>query len=529
MPRVGVHVAEQALELPARHVAADGLGPKHVRGVGVVAHALGPGELPGRGLHAAHRRVPPGDVDPGGPRGARQGAAASGLAPPVEALAHPEGLEGAHGGEAGVLQSLRARRVRGVAAPAARRELGGRQDVVHLEHAVLHVAVLKVPLVVVVAAAAASRPLLVRLPEAVPPVDRGVENGLLLGQDAEPLQLALLLVEAGHGARHHGPDLREVQARAGAHLEQGRRDLQQPEGLDPEHGQLPVQHGDVGLVVQLLDVLQLALGEGHAGLGPVQPLKVHRLQGLREAEAVVDGDEVDRGEGKRLGPPSAEVRNRRPGLHDLVLLAHQDVPRVPVRVEQPDVQDADPVDRVHGEHGSPDVRGVVLVLHELLDGHQLGALPGLALVVVEDPVGHPRQGGARHLRKVLVVQEVRRRLPQAGLPDPHRGLEPRVAEPPSHEALGVVRRQGLLVRRLHHRDLLPSVALEHVAPAEAVREALGLHAALEPPGDLLHHAPELGPRLVLAERLDGGPDPHRRRGRAPRPRQRARAAVAPVL
>ena len=93
-------------------------------------------------------------------------------------------------------------------------------------------------------------------------------------------------------------------------------------------------------------------------LWPMQPLKVGRLQGLGQAEAVVDGHQLQLAGVQHLQAAEAGAA--------LALAAHQDVARVAVGVPDADVQDADAVHVARTEAGRAHLAGVAVVVHVLL-------------------------------------------------------------------------------------------------------------------------------------------------------------------
>mmetsp|Transcript_47372 Transcript_47372/g.90437 ORF Transcript_47372/g.90437 Transcript_47372/m.90437 type:complete len:392 (-) Transcript_47372:1762-2937(-) len=112
------------------------------------------------------------------------------------------------------------------------------------------------------------------------------------GAVAQHLHLRGLLVQGAQRPGHDVPNLRERQPIARPALQHRGGHLQHAQGLLPQHRQLAAQHLDVLPDVQGRYVHELLVAEGLCRLGPVQPLKVHAVNHLREAVAVVNGNQL---------------------------------------------------------------------------------------------------------------------------------------------------------------------------------------------------------------------------------------------
>ena len=102
------------------------------------------------------------------------------------------------------------------------------------------------------------------------------------------------------------------------------------------------------------------LGEARTRLylWPMQPLKVGRLQRLGQAEAMVNGHQLQL---RRV-----QARQAREPRAALTLTAHQDVPRVAVGVPDTDVQDADAVHVASREARGAHLARVAVMIHIFL-------------------------------------------------------------------------------------------------------------------------------------------------------------------
>mmetsp|Transcript_11616 Transcript_11616/g.32204 ORF Transcript_11616/g.32204 Transcript_11616/m.32204 type:complete len:374 (-) Transcript_11616:176-1297(-) len=227
-------------------------------------------------------------------------------------------------------------------------------------------------------------------------------------------------------------------------------------------------------LVQVGDVVAHLLVEGLARLWPVNPVEADVAQGARQAVPVVD---------------------RREGPLPLRFPPHQHVRPVSVGVRKPDVQDGNPVHPLPRELRDPHLLAVRLVRNERLDAppFPLRAVPVRdARVLLVGGLLQAHHGGRRNSREVVVVEDVRRKLPARPLSregslsqalPPSAARDPHGLAPSPRVVLGV----RLLVLRLEDRHLVSPGAKEEVRAARSRRRQAGRHVDVKPRLGLLKH------------------------------------------
>mmetsp|Transcript_4097 Transcript_4097/g.18208 ORF Transcript_4097/g.18208 Transcript_4097/m.18208 type:complete len:617 (-) Transcript_4097:1327-3177(-) len=309
--------------------------------------------------------------------------------------------------------------------------------------------------------------------EVVPPGSLGpVDHEAIIGADSRRRRRRRPgheLLEVGHAVghrpRHHARDVRGAAANGGRALEQRGAHAEDALRAGLELDALLAEEFDVGIHVDVGDVLARLLRVRELSLGPKLPLEADILESVRERVAVVDGHQLQ--------------------LAILGLL-HEDVARVAVGVCQPDVELRDLVNLVQRELVRSHLLSLGGAVHVSLKRAQLAVKRGQVLAVraVEllAEVGKRRRGNPR---KSVVVEDVRGNLP--GGPFAHAGsLAQTLARSRGDVAAPrVVPRQGFLVHGLKNRARVTLLVSEKVRPARARAGELRSVAHREPlPGEV---------------------------------------------
>mmetsp|Transcript_10341 Transcript_10341/g.24294 ORF Transcript_10341/g.24294 Transcript_10341/m.24294 type:complete len:569 (-) Transcript_10341:346-2052(-) len=292
-------------------------------------------------------------------------------------------------------------------------------------------------------------------------VQRRVGEALRLRPEPLELRRHLVLVAAAHERSH----LEEREAGGDAALQQHRRAVERAPRARG-HAELGEQLL-LGLDVEVGHVGGVARAQGHLHLRPREPTPVEPVHlGQRgEAAAVVDGHELA----------------RRPRAVALLAVNHEQVGVVPVRVEQPHVEDGDLVHLVHGEGGGAAVGGRVVVLHPRLQRADLGAVARERQhrVDVQRRVAPLDLQRARHRGEAAPVEPEGQHLADVRVARRDVRVDarlPHLARQPPR----VVGRERLLVPRLEGRDRPLLRVAQQVGPSAPLERELRRESDLQP-------------------------------------------------
>ncbi|THU73809.1 hypothetical protein C4D60_Mb04t26770 [Musa balbisiana] len=176
-------------------------------------------------------------------------------------------------------------------------------------------------------------------------------------------------------------------------------------------------------------------------------------------------------------------------------LPHQQIPSMPIRVEDSYIKHPYSVDRRDREARRAVVAGIEVMRDELLERSDLAGTLSLSAagvaatqsnVDMEHRVGDLHKRRRRNACEAPMVKKVRSHLPEAGLANTHGSLQAWLPESFPGETFGIVGCQWLFIRRLHDRDLVAAAVPEVVRTSEPTVHGYGIDTA----SDSLHGVPD---------------------------------------
>ncbi|WVZ13093.1 hypothetical protein V8G54_017623 [Vigna mungo] len=156
-----------------------------------------------------------------------------------------------------------------------------------------------------------------------------------------------------------------------------------------------------------------------------------------------------------------------------IKLSNQQVPSMPIRVKNPNVQNPYTMHRSNWEARCPMITGVKIMRNELLERRNLAnqplppkIVPIHTIIHIEHRVRNLDQCSRRHIGKMIIVKKICCNLPKPGFPNPNRPLQPRLPKCLPNKTFWVIWSKRFLISGFHDCNTIPLTVPEIVRTAK---------------------------------------------------------------